>query len=95
LAGDYNGAPTEQDIYPTKSWAKDALIQPESRSAFRRLVEQGWTDAIRALYPRETIYTFWDYQRGRWARDAGLRLDHLLLSPKLSESRADAPRQIA
>jgi exodeoxyribonuclease III len=90
LAGDYNVAPTEHDIYPTKSWAKDALIQPESRSAFRRLVEQGWTDAIRTLHPQETIYTFWDYKRDRWARDAGLRLDHLLLSPELSESLAAA-----
>jgi exodeoxyribonuclease-3 len=84
LAGDYNVVPTDRDIYPTKSWAKDALVQPESRAAFRRLVDQGWTDAIRALHPMETIYTFWDYKRDRWARDAGLRLDHLLLSPDLA-----------
>jgi len=90
LAGDYNVAPTEQDIYPTKSWEKDALIQPESRLAFQRLVEQGWVDAIRMLHPRETIYTFWDYKRNRWARDAGLRLDHLLLSPDLSKRLAAA-----
>jgi exodeoxyribonuclease III len=84
LAGDYNVVPTEQDIYPTKSWARDALVQPQSRQAFRRLIDQGWTDAIRALHPSETIYTFWDYKRNRWPRDAGLRLDHLLLSPDLS-----------
>jgi exodeoxyribonuclease III len=84
LAGDYNVVPTDRDMYPTKSWAKDALVQPESRAAFRRLVDQGWTDAIRALHPMETIYTFWDYKRDRWARDAGLRLDHLLLSPDLA-----------
>ena len=84
LAGDYNVVPTERDIYPSKSWDKDALVQPQSRAAFRRLVAQGWTDAIRALHPTETIYTFWDYKRNRWARDAGLRLDHLLLSPDLS-----------
>jgi exodeoxyribonuclease-3 len=84
LAGDYNVVPTELDIYPTKSWDKDALVQPQSRAAFRRLVDQGWTDAIRALHPTETIYTFWDYKRNRWPRDAGLRLDHLLLSPDLS-----------
>jgi exodeoxyribonuclease-3 len=84
LAGDYNVVPTERDIYPTKSWAHDALVQPQSRAAFGRLIDQGWTDAIRALHPSETIYTFWDYKRNRWARDAGLRLDHLLLSPGLS-----------
>ena len=81
LAGDYNVAPTELDIYPTKSWDKDALIQPKSRAAFKSLVEQGWCDAIRDLYPSKPMYTFWDYMRNRWPRDAGLRLDHLLLSP--------------
>ena len=84
LAGDYNVVPTERDIYPTTSWARDALVQPESRAAFRRLIDQGWTDAIRSLHPSETIYTFWDYKRNRWERDAGLRLDHLLVSPDLS-----------
>jgi len=83
LAGDYNVVPTDQDIYPTRSWAKDALVQPESRAAFRRLLEQGWTDAIRTLHPAEPMYTFWDYKRDRWRRDAGLRLDHLLLSAPL------------
>ncbi|WP_442582101.1 exodeoxyribonuclease III [Mesorhizobium sp. ASY16-5R] len=85
LAGDFNVAPTELDIYPTRSWDNDALIQPESRAAFRRLVGRNWTDAIRKLHPDERIYTFWDYKRNRWPRDAGLRLDHLLLTPDLAE----------
>ena len=84
LAGDYNVAPAASDIYPTKSWDKDALIQPKSRAAFRSLVAQGWCDAIRKLHPSKPMYTFWDYKRNRWARDAGLRLDHLLLSPALA-----------
>jgi len=84
LAGDYNVAPTERDIYPTKSWDKDALIQPKSRAAFKALVAQGWTDAIRTLHPAKPMFTFWDYKRNRWPRDAGLRLDHLLLSPTLA-----------
>lgn len=90
LAGDYNVAPTELDIYPTRSWDKDALIQPKSRAAFASLVKQGWCDAIRHLHPQERIYTFWDYKRNRWARDAGLRLDHLLLSPALTPRLAKA-----
>ncbi|HEX4511633.1 MAG TPA: exodeoxyribonuclease III [Burkholderiaceae bacterium] len=81
LAGDYNVVPTDEDIYSTRSWLNDALLQPESRAAYRRLLEQGWTDAIRQLHPGERIYTFWDYMRNRWPRDAGLRIDHLLLSP--------------
>jgi exodeoxyribonuclease III len=84
LAGDYNVAPTEFDIYPTRSWDKDALIQPKSRAAFSSLIAQGWLDAIRALHPDQPMYTFWDYKRKRWPRDAGLRLDHLLLSPALA-----------
>jgi exodeoxyribonuclease-3 len=84
LAGDYNVAPTELDIYPTKSWDKDALIQPKSRAAFQSLVVQGWTDAIRQLHPTTPMFTFWDYKRNRWPRDAGLRLDHLLVSPVLA-----------
>jgi exodeoxyribonuclease-3 len=90
LAGDYNVAPTPQDICPSKSWAKDALVQPESRAAFRRIIDQGWTDAIRALHPNEPMYTFWHYLRHRWARDAGLRLDHLLVSPSISTKLVDA-----
>src|ERR1700736_737531 len=84
LAGDYNVAPTELDIYPTRSWDKDALIQPKSRAAFASLVAQGWCDAIRTLHPAKPMFTFWDYKRNRWPRDAGLRLDHLLLSPALT-----------
>ena len=84
LAGDYNAVPTDLDIYPTTSWSKDALLQPESRDAYRRLVDQGWTDALRTLHPGARLYTFWDYKRDRWARDAGLRLDHLLVSPDLA-----------
>jgi exodeoxyribonuclease III len=84
LAGDYNVAPTPLDIYPTKSWDKDALIQPKSRAAFKQLLAQGWVDAIRELHPSKPMYTFWDYKRNRWPRDAGLRLDHLLLGPTLA-----------
>jgi exodeoxyribonuclease III len=80
LAGDYNVVPTPFDIYPTRSWDNDALVQPESRAAFRKIMRQGWTDAIRAVHPDEPMYTFWHYMRNRWGRDAGLRLDHLLLS---------------
>lgn len=83
LAGDYNVVPTEKDIYPTKSYDDNALVQPESRAAYKKLVRTGWTDCIRALYPDETIYTFWDYLRRRWERNAGLRIDHLLISPDL------------
>jgi exodeoxyribonuclease III len=85
LAGDYNVAPTQIDIYPTKSWDDDALVQPESRAAYARLLKQGWTDALRTLHPDARIYTFWHYMRSRFARDAGLRLDHLLLSPSIAE----------
>ena len=84
LAGDYNVAPAELDIYPTRSWDKDALIQPKSRAAFKSLVAQGWLDAIRERHPSKPMFTFWDYKRNRWPRDAGLRLDHLLLSPVLA-----------
>jgi exodeoxyribonuclease III len=90
LAGDYNVVPTDLDIYPTRSWDNDALLQPESRAAFRRLLDQGWTDAIRTLHPADPIYTFWDYKRNRWQRNAGLRLDHLLLSPPLAARLAAA-----
>jgi len=85
LAGDYNVVPTDFDIYPTKSYARDALVQPESRAAFQRILGQGWTDAIRAMHPDAPMFTFWDYMRNRWPRDAGLRLDHFLLSPQVQE----------
>jgi exodeoxyribonuclease-3 len=84
LAGDYNVVPTDFDIYPGKSYARNALVQPESRALFRQLIDQGWTDAIRKLHPDVPMFTFWDYMRHRWPRDAGLRLDHILLSKKLS-----------
>jgi exodeoxyribonuclease-3 len=84
LAGDYNVAPTGIDIYPTTSWDDDALIQPQSRSAYARLLKQGWTDALRREHPDEHIYTFWHYLRHRWERNAGLRIDHLLLSPSIA-----------
>ena len=90
LAGDYNIVPTDADIYPSKSWAKNALVQPQSRAGFQRLMDQGWTDALRARYPEGPIYTFWDYMRDHWPRDAGLRLDHILLSPALASRLIDA-----
>jgi exodeoxyribonuclease-3 len=94
LAGDFNVAPTEIDIYPTTSWDDNALVQPESRAAFAKLVKQGWTDALRELHGDERVYTFWHYMRNRFARDAGLRLDHILLSPQLAKrlKRADVDR---
>jgi exodeoxyribonuclease-3 len=85
LAGDFNVVPTPQDIYPTRSLDGNALIQPESRAAFARLLDQGWTDALRTLQPQGPLWTFWDYKRGRWAADKGMRLDHLLLSPDLGK----------
>jgi exodeoxyribonuclease III len=84
LAGDYNVMPTDLDVYKPERWVDDALFRPEVRQAFRGIVEQGWTDALRARHPGERIYTFWDYFRNAWARDAGLRIDHLLLSPALA-----------
>ena len=85
LAGDFNVAPTDLDIYPTRSWDNDALVQPASREAFARLMAQGWTDALRESMPDERVYTFWSYKRDRWARNGGLRLDHLLLSPEIAK----------
>jgi exodeoxyribonuclease-3 len=89
LAGDYNVVPTPQDIYATRSLDNNALIQPESRQAFARLLEQGWTDAMRKLQPSGPLWTFWDYKRERWPHDKGMRLDHSLLSPQLSEHLVD------
>lgn len=83
LTGDYNVMPTELDVYKPERWVDDALFRPETRAAFKVLVEQGWTDAIRKLYPNETIYTFFDYFRNAYERNAGLRIDHFLLSPQL------------
>jgi exodeoxyribonuclease-3 len=83
LAGDYNVVPTDFDIYDPKSWRKDALLQPQTRACYERLLAQGWTDALRAQHPKERIYTFWDYFRDHWGRNAGLRIDHLLVSKPL------------
>ena len=84
LAGDYNVMPTELDVYRAEGWEDDALFRPDVRAAYQRLLAQGWTDALRAMHPQERIYTFWDYFRNRYARDAGLRIDHLLLSPPIA-----------
>jgi exodeoxyribonuclease-3 len=83
LTGDYNVIPTELDAYKPERWVTDALFRPETRAAFQRLLDQGWTDAIRKLHPQETIYTFWDYFRDAYGRNAGLRIDHFLLSPQV------------
>jgi exodeoxyribonuclease-3 len=85
IAGDFNVVPTDFDIYNPKSWQKDALLQPESRDCWRRLLAQGWTDSLRTLHPEERIYTFWDYFRQHWPRNAGLRIDHLLLNAPLKK----------
>ena len=92
LCGDYNVVPTDgvADIYSPTSWKKDALLQPESRAAYFRMLDQGWTDAIRTHRPDEAVYTFWDYMRNRWPRNAGFRIDHLLLTPDLAKRLIDA-----
>ncbi len=81
LTGDFNVIPTESDVYKPERWVNDALFRTETRESYRRLVAQGWTDALRKLHPDETIYTFWDYFRNAFGRNAGLRIDHFLLSP--------------
>jgi exodeoxyribonuclease-3 len=85
LAGDFNVMPTELDVYKPERWVDDALFRPETRAAFSALVGQGWTDALRKLHPEERIYTFWDYFRNAWPRDAGLRIDHFLLNPAMAK----------
>jgi exodeoxyribonuclease-3 len=90
LAGDWNVVPTDFDIYNPRSWRKDALLQPESRECWQRLLAQGWTDAIRALHPDEAIFTFWDYFRQHWEHNSGLRIDHLLLSDELAPCLVEA-----
>ncbi len=90
LAGDYNVIPTDEDVFSVRAMAHDALMQPESRAAYRRLLHQGWTDAIRARYPDGPVYTFWDYTAGCWQRDAGFRIDHLLLGPQTADRLLDA-----
>jgi exodeoxyribonuclease-3 len=90
LAGDFNVMPTEADVYKPERWSKGALFSPEVRALYARLIAQGWTDSLRTLHPDETIYTFWDYFRNAYERDAGLRIDHLLLSPSLADRLEDA-----
>jgi exodeoxyribonuclease-3 len=90
LAGDYNVMPTELDVYKPENWVNDALFRPEVRAAFEKLVAQGWTDALRKIHPGEKIYTFWDYFRNAYGRNAGLRIDHFLLSPQLDKRLVDA-----
>lgn len=90
LAGDYNVIPNDDDTYSVRAMQDDALMQPESRAGFRALVAQGWTDALRTRYPSGGVWTFWDYQAGAWQRDAGFRIDHLLLSPIAADRLVDA-----
>lgn len=89
LAGDFNVVPTDFDIYNTRSWLKDALLQPKTRACYQQLLAQGWIDALRKLHPDERIYTFWDYFRRHWQTNSGLRIDHILLNAEL------APRLMA
>ncbi len=90
LAGDYNVIPNDDDTYSVRAMAEDALMQPESRAGYRALLAQGWTDALRVRHPKGGIWTFWDYQAGAWQRDAGFRIDHLLLSPAVADRLAEA-----
>lgn len=90
LAGDYNVVPTDFDIYDPRSWRKDALLQPETRACYHRLLAQGWTDALRTRFPEERLYTFWDYFRQHWQKNSGMRIDHLLLNAPLKSQMADA-----
>ena len=94
LAGDYNVVPTDLDIYNPRSWKKDALLQPQPRALYQRLIKQGWADALRVRYPQERIYTFWDYFRQHWERDAGLRIDHLLFNKKIRMVDAGVDRWV-
>ena len=91
ITGDFNVAPEDRDVFSMRAMANDALVQPESRSAYRAIVNQGWLEALRAVHPNDDkLYTFWDYQAGCWPRDAGLRIDHHLLSPQLADRLLDA-----
>lgn len=90
LAGDYNVIPNDDDVYSVRAMQTDALMQPESRAGYRALLAQGWTDSLRTRFPKGGVWTFWDYQAGAWQRDAGFRIDHLLLSPIAADRFADA-----
>jgi exodeoxyribonuclease III len=83
LAGDFNVVPTDADIYKPDTWRDNALLQPEARERFADLTSQGWMDCLRRQHPKDKLFTFWDYRRNRWQRDAGLRIDHILLSKPL------------
>ena len=93
LAGDYNVMPTDLDVYAPERWQEDALFRPEVRTAYHKLVAQGWTDAVRTLHPDKRIYTFWHYWRNSFARNAGLRIDHILLSPPVGEKAQASGRR--
>lgn len=90
LMGDFNVVPTDFDIYATQSYDDNALLQAEPRDAYKRLLKQGWTDALRRKHPKQPMYTFWDFRRNRWQRDAGMRIDHVLLSKSLKPRLVDA-----
>lgn len=90
LAGDYNVIPNDDDSYSVRAMREDALMQPESRAEYRRLLAQGWTDGLRTRHPTGGVWTFWDYQAGAWQRDAGFRIDHLLLSPQAADRLVEA-----
>ena len=90
IAGDFNVVPTDFDIYNPRSWRRDALLQPESRACFERLLQQGWIDAIRHLHPDKQVFTFWDYFRQHWEHNSGLRIDHLLLNKTLAKGLRSA-----
>ncbi|WP_238296165.1 exodeoxyribonuclease III, partial [Methylobacterium soli] len=93
LAGDYNVIPEPEDAADPEAWRSDALFLPQSRAAFRRLLAEGFTDALRACDPRGGLYTFWDYQAGSWPRNQGIRIDHLLLSPQAADRLVSASVQ--
>lgn len=90
LTGDFNIIPTEHDVYKPERWVNDALFRIEVREAFQTLLSQGWIDALRTLFPQETLYTYWDYFRSAFSRNAGMRIDHFLLSPGLSKRLINA-----
>ena len=90
LAGDYNVIANDDDTFSVRAIAEDALMQPESREGYRRLLADGWTDALRTRHPAGGVWTFWDYQAGAWQRDAGFRIDHLLLSPQAADRLVEA-----
>jgi exodeoxyribonuclease-3 len=85
LAGDYNVIPAPEDVYNPPAWTEDALFRPQTRESFRALTSLGLTDSIRAVSDAPGLYTFWDYQAGAWQKNNGLRIDHILLSPRAAD----------